>query len=223
MFRSLIYKEWIKLRLYWTLILVAHLLFCVYLCLQLRSAFKLRDALSVWSTWIFKGYLFFRPCKNIPLLAGIVLGCLQFFPEILSKRLRLVLHLPLREERAVAAHLLAGLLLLTLALLPGLLLLAGCSALYFPREFLVNFCYIYTPWFLGGFAAYLLTVFTLVEPTWRLRVTCLLFSAGLLKLFYFGSFYDGWRRLLPGLVLATAALFLLPLLSANRFSKGYGS
>lgn len=223
MFRALVYKEWIKLRLYWTLMCLAHFLFCAYLCLQLRHAFKVRDALSVWGNWVFKGYLFFRPDKNIPLLLGIVLACLQFFPEILNKRLRLVLHLPLPEERAVGVHLAAGLFLLTLALLPGLLLLAVCGAIYFPREFLFNLWFIYLPWCLGGYAAYLLTVFTLVEPTWRLRVTCLLFSAALLKLFYFDSFYDGWRRLLPGLALTTAALFLLPLLSSNRFSKGYGS
>jgi hypothetical protein len=223
MFRALVFKEWIKLRLYWTLMCLAHFLFCVYLCLQLRHAFKLHDALSVWSNWVFKGYLFFKSDKNIPLLLGVVLGCLQFFPEILNKKLRLVLHLPMPEERAVGVHLVAGLFLLTLALLPGLLLLAVCGAIYFPREFLLNFGFIYLPWFLGGYAAYLLTAFTLVEPTWRLRITCLLFSAALLKLFYLDSFYDGWRRLLPGMALLTLALFLLPLLSANRFSKGYGS
>ena len=223
MFKALVYKEWIKLRLYWTLMFLAHLLFCVHLCLQLRHAFKLHDALAVWNNWAFKGYLFFKPAKNIPLLLGVVLGCLQFFPEILNKKLRLVLHLPLAEDRAVAVHLLAGLFLFTLALLPGLVLLAVCSASYFPWEFLLNFWFIYLPWFLGGYAAYLLTVFTLVEPTWRLRVTCLLLSAALLKLFYLDSFYDGWHRVLPGMVLLTVALVLLPLLSSNRFSKGYGS
>lgn len=44
----------------------------------------------------------------------MVLGALQFLPETLNKRVRLVLHLlPLGEERVIGRHLLAGLLSLT--------------------------------------------------------------------------------------------------------------
>ncbi|MDR3456788.1 MAG: hypothetical protein P4N60_05040 [Verrucomicrobiae bacterium] len=223
MLKSLAYKEWIKLRLYWALIFLANLAFTVFLCLQLRRVCKTNELLAVWSNWLFKDYLFFRACEYGPLLLGVIFGSLQFFPEIINKRLRLVLHLPLGEARAVGAHLLVGLGLLTLIFLPAAGLLAGYAGIWFPREFAVNLAYVYAPWLLGGYAAYILAAFTLLEPTWRLRVFFFLFSAALVRLYFFTPYYDSYGRVLPGLGLLTAALTILPLLSAHRFGKGYGS
>ena len=134
MFKALLYKEWIKLRFYWSILFVANLVFCGFLCFRIRYMYQLHDAFIIWSNWINKGFLFYRACHYVPLLLGIVLSCLQFFPETLNKRLRLVLHLPLSEERSVSIHLLAGLLLLTAALAPGLALIALTGARYFPPE-----------------------------------------------------------------------------------------
>ena len=223
MFKSLLYKEWIKLRLYWLLLFVVNMAFCGFLCLRLRHIYRINDAIAVWSNWIFKGFLFYRLCQYVPLLLGVVLGCLQFFPETLSKRLRLVLHLPLGENRAASIHLAAGLLLLALVYLPGLALIAASGAFYFPAEFQSNLLLTYTPWLLGGFAAYLLTAFTILEPTWRLRVVYLLFSAALLRLYFLEDFYNSYLQVMLWLVIGTALLFVFPLLSTYRFGKGYGS
>jgi hypothetical protein len=223
MFKALLYKEWIKLRLYWSVLLVANLAFSGFLCLRLRHIFQLHDAVTVWSNWIFKGFLFYRSCQYVPLLLGIVLGCLQFFPETLNKRLRLVLHLPLSEEWSVSIHLLAGLLLLTALLVPGLAVIAFTGAHYFPCEFQACLWLTYAPWVLGGYAGYLLTAFLVLEPTWRVRIVGLLLSAALLKLFYQDDFYNGYLRVLAWVAAWTAGLFLLPLLSTHRFGKGYGS
>ena len=223
MFKSLLYKEWIKLRLYWLLLFVVNLAFCGFLCLRLRHVFRLNEAVAVWSNWIFKGFLFYRLDEYVPLLLGVVLGCLQFFPETLSKRLRLVLHLPLGENRAAAIHLAAGLLLLTVVYLPGLALIAGSAAFYFPPDFQSNLLLTYTPWLLGGFAAYLLTAFTVLEPTWRLRVVYLLYGAALLRLYFMEDFYNSYLRLMVSLAVGTALLFVVPLLSTYRFGKGYGA
>jgi hypothetical protein len=223
MFKALLYKEWIKLRLYWSLLLVTNLVFCGFLCFRIRHMYQLHDAVMIWSNWLSKGFLFYRSCHFVPLLLGIVLGCLQFFPEKLNKRLRLVLHLPLSEERSVSVHLLAGLLLLTAMLVPGLALIALTGAHYFPPEFQSNLWLTAAPWLLAGYAGYLLTAFNVLEPTWRLRIVGLLFSAALLKLFYLDDFYNAYFRVLSGAALWTAGLFLLPLLSTHRFGKGYGS
>lgn len=223
MFKALAYKEWIKLRLYWGLMFLAHLIFCLFLCLQLRRVCMINEPLPVWQNWLFKDYLFFRPVEYGPLLLGLLFACLQFFPETVGKRLRLVLHLPLGEEPAIGTHLLVGLGLLTLAFLPGILVLVGYSAVWLPREFLVHFGYIYAPWLAGGYAAYLLAVFTLLEPTWRLRIFYFLLSASLVRLCYLPSNYDSYGRVLPWLAVLLAGLVVLPLLSAHRFGKGYGS
>jgi hypothetical protein len=223
MIKSLLYKEWIKLRLYWWLLFAANLAFAGFLALSVRHVFELREAFVVWSNWITKGYLFFRSAQYVPLLIGIVLGCLQFFPEILNKRLRLVLHLPLGEEKAVSIHLAAGLLLLGLILAPGLLLVLAAGAVYFPSEFQSVVWFTYGPWLLAGFAGYLITAALLLEPTWLSRVFYLMLGAALLRLFYLDGFYNAYLRILPWVALGTAALFVVPLLSTNRFGKGYGS
>ena len=138
MFKATFYKEWIKLRLYWLLLLAANLGFAGYLSLRLRAVHEFNAAVTIWDAWIFKGYLFFNPYHYAPLVTGLLMGGLQFLPEIFSKRIRLVLHLPIGEERVIAQHLLAGLLLLTLILAPVTALFALAGGIYFPAEFQRN-------------------------------------------------------------------------------------
>lgn len=219
-FRATFYKEWIKLRLYWLLMLLGSAGFAAFLSLRLRNVHQFHDAVSIWSAWIFKGYLFFASYQYFPLAAGVVLGALQFLPETLNKRVRLVLHLPLGEERVISHHLLAGLLLLTLIFAPAVALFGLTSRLYFPAEFQRNLVLTLAPWLLGGYAGYLLTATLLLENSWRHRVFYLLSGGAALRLFYLGEFYDGYLRVLLPLALWTVALFTLPLFSSYRFRKG---
>ena len=223
LFRATLFKEWVKLRLYWALLLAGSFGFSAFLCLRLRNVHQFYDAVSIWGAWIFKGYLFFAPFRYFPLGAGVVLGALQFLPETLGKRVRLVLHLPLGEERVISHHLLAGLLLLTLIFAPAVALFALAGWLYFPVEFQRNLALVLAPWLLAGYAGYLLTATVLLENSWRYRVFYLLLGAGALRLFYLGDFYDVYLRVLPGFALWTAALFTLPLFSSYRFRKGLES
>jgi hypothetical protein len=220
LFRAILFKEWIKLRLYWALMLVGSVGFAAYLCLRLRNVHQFHDAVSVWSAWMFKGYLFFAPFRYVPLGLGVALGALQFLPETLNKRVRLVLHLPLGEERVISHHLLAGLLGLGLVLLLAAALFALTGWVYFPAEFQRNLWLTFAPWILAGFAGYLLTAALLLENAWRHRVLYLLLGGAALRLFFLGDFYDVYQRVLAGFALWTVALFLLPLLSSHRFRKG---
>lgn len=220
MFKAIIYKEWIKLRLYWVLLLAANLGFAAYLSLRLRAVHEFNAAVTIWGAWIFKGYLFFNPYHYAPLVTGILIGGLQFLPEIFSKRIRLVLHLPLGEERVIAQHLGTGLLLLTLILVPVAALLAFTGGIYFPAEFQRNLWLTLAPWLLAGYVAYLLTATLLLETTWRYRIIYLLLGGAALRLFFLGDFYDTYLRVLPAFALWTVILFSLPLLSSYRFRKG---
>ena len=75
-----------------------------------------------------------RPERCLPLAAGVLLGALQFLPETLNKRVRLVLHLPLGEEGVISQRLLAGLLLLTPVFAPAVALFGLTGWLYFPAQ-----------------------------------------------------------------------------------------
>ncbi|MGC3960053.1 MAG: hypothetical protein QM813_19620 [Verrucomicrobiota bacterium] len=222
-FQATFYKEWIKLRFYWLLLLVGNTGFAIFLSLRLRNVHQFHDAVSIWSAWIFKGYLFFAPYQYVPLAAGVVLGALQFLPETLSKRVRLVLHLPLGEERVIAHHLLVGLLLLTFIFAPAVALFGLTGWLYFPPEFQRNLVLTLLPWGLAGYVGYLLTATVLLENAWRFRIAYLLLAAASLRFFYRGEFYDVYQRVWPALALWTGLLFLLPLYASYRFRKGLGA
>ncbi len=222
-FRATLYKEWIKLRFYWVIMLVGSAGFAAFLSLRLRNVHQFHDAVRIWSVWIFKGYLFFAAYEYVPLAAGVFLGAAQFLPETLNKRVRLVLHLPLGEERVISHHLLAGLALLTSILIPALVIFDLTSWLYFPAEFQRNLALTLGPWLLAGYAGYLLTGTLLLENSWRHRVFYLLFGSAALRLFFLGDFYDVYLRLWLPFTLWVVALFVLPLFSSYRFRKGLGS
>jgi hypothetical protein len=223
LFQATFYKEWIKLRLYWVLLFSGSLVFAAFLSLRLRSVHQFHDAVSIWGAWIFKSYLFFEPYEYVPAGAGVVLGALQFLLETLNKRVRLVLHLPMNEERVISHHLLAGLLLLTLIFLPATAIFTATGWMYFPVEFQQNLALTLSPWLLAGYASYLLTASVLLETSWRHRVFYLLLGGGALSLFYLGDFYDVYKRVLPVMAGWVAALFVLPLFSSHRFRKGIDS
>lgn len=199
---------------------VASTAFAVFLFFRLRYVFAVNDPVMVWNTWITKGWMFFRAYQYAPFCMGIVLGVLQFLPEVQAHRVRLVLHLPLNEERAVGIHLLAGTALLVLALIPAVLIFVIGGAIYFPGEWQGNLLNVLAPWLLAGFGAYFGAAALLLENNWRHRVVYLLLFAGGLRLYWFEEFYDGYARILPPLALWVACLALVPLFSTFRFRKG---
>ena len=213
------FKERVKLGYPWLMLVLGSGVFAAYLSLRLRNVHQFHDAVSIWGAWIFKGYLFFSPYQYYPLAAGVLLGALQFLPETLNKRIRLVLHLPLGEERVVAHHLLAGILMLTMVFAPAIVLFEIAGRAYFPREFQPNLAFALGPWLLGGYAGYLLAATLLLESSWRHRIFYLLFGSAAIRLFYLGEFYDVYARVLLPLTLWVIALFVLPLFSSYRFRK----
>jgi len=222
MISALLYKEWIKLRLWWLLALVACLGFAVILVLRLQHAIEMNGAAMVWSAWLTRGYLFFRPFQHVPLVLGAVAALLQFLPEIQNHRIRLVLHLPLGENRAVGVHLAAGLLFVASCCLASLTVFSWAAYAWFPEEYQGVLLRTFTPWLLAGAGAYLLGAAALLETQLWNRCLLLLIAVGALRLGLRESFFDSYRPLLPWLSLWTVLLVSLPLYASLRFRKGLG-
>lgn len=217
---ALFHKEWIKLRLWWTLMTVAGIAFALFLFFKLRYVYTVNDSAAVWNAWITKAWLWFRAYQYAPLVFGVALGFLQFLPEVQAHRIRLVLHLPLGETRAVAIHLLAGVILLTLTLLPAILLFVIAGICYFPAEWLYNLYTVIAPPLLVGYGAYFAVSAILLETNWRHRVFYLLLCLGGLRLYMMETAFDSYSRILAPLALWALALVILPLFSSYRFRKG---
>lgn len=222
MFRALFFKEWIKLRLWWVLIAAANLGYALLLVAKLRRVIEVNSALMVWSAWLYKGYLFYRPYQYTPVVLGVLFATLQFLPEVQQQRIRLVLHLPVGEDKAVSAHLGAGLLLLAGCVIPAYLIFAATSAYYFPGEYQGVLLRTFLPWLLAGFGSYLVVAGSLLENNWWNRTLLLLVGFASLRLLLLERFYDSYSPILPPLLPWTALLFLLPLYSSLRYRKGLG-
>ncbi|MCD8483281.1 MAG: hypothetical protein LR015_11835 [Verrucomicrobia bacterium] len=134
-FSAFFYKEWIKTSKVWWLLFAANLAVAIFVCLRLHNSFRLGDPASNWGSWVFNSSTFFLRYNYLPVLTGLLLAVVQFLPEILNKRIRLFLHLPLNEEKAVVLHLLIGVLLLALAVTPAVVLILTVGLWYFPIEF----------------------------------------------------------------------------------------
>lgn len=217
---SLFYKEWIKLRLWWIIMTIASTAFATFLFFKVRYIFATNDPLAIWNAWMTKGWLWFRAYQYTPVIAGVILGILQFLPEVQARRIRLVLHLPLCETRAVAIHLAAGAALLTLAILPAIMLFIIGGAHHFPAEWRHNLFTVLAPPVFAGYGAYFAAAGILLEANWRHRVLYLLLALGGLRLYAMEHAFDSYQRILAPLALWAFALALVPLFSSYRFRKG---
>lgn len=119
MFSAIFYKEWIKTRRTVGLILLLLVALLVYALVQMGQTLRVNGAVQAWSAVLLKDMsLVPEVTKWFPLLTGLLLGVAQFIPEMTDKRLKLTLHLPLRESKIVFVTLLYGIAVLSAAFLP---------------------------------------------------------------------------------------------------------
>ena len=218
--RAVIFKEWVKLRVPWLVLLLLVTGCALYLCLNIRRLFALHDAVAIWNTWMGKGFLFWHSVTFLPLLSAIIIGVWQFLPETILHRIRLSLHLPLGEDRVIALHVLTGLLALTLLWLPSLLLFTITALAFFPPEIIGHLLWGLAPPLTAGYATYFLVVSLHLESRWRMRMVLLLLAAGALPLFFLPGLYEHYSRVMWLFAAWTAGLFLLPLAAGRRFREG---
>jgi hypothetical protein len=219
-FGAILRKEWSKLRWPWIALIVLPLVHSSILCLQVRRLFVLHDAANVWSTWLGRGYLFFSPYLWWPLGTALLLAVWQFLPELQNRRFRLSLHLPCSESRIVLSHLAVGLFALGTTLVLPTVIFALTTSRFFPAEFWPHLFWGLAPSFVGAAYLYFCAAATLLEPSWRIRAWLALLGAGLLPVFLPGGWYEVHARILPWLLLWTAACVLLPLWTGQRFREG---
>ena len=216
----LLIKEWAKLRLPAALLLAAGTAWALYLVLRVRQLYAIYDAEAIWHAWLTKGLLFLSPYQYVPLAIGVLIGVLQFLPEIQRARIRLALHLPLDEDRLVLHHLGLGLGAITLLWVPAAVLFTGMATIYFPAEYLGHLLAWLAQIVLAGYAAYLLIAAGFLEPAWPVRIVYLLIALGALPMYFAGEFYDAHLRILPVITAWTAALILLPVVACRRYREG---
>ena len=215
------YKEWIKTR--WALLLIL-IVTCGYVGYELLNFLRAIGAMGgahIWIAMITKDEpMFVRHLQYIPMMAGVALACVQFFPEMYHKCLKLTLHLPCSHLRMMFEMLGFGLVALLVCFgLNYLILWLGMRPSLAP-ELYGKMLLVALPWYLAGFAAYLLSAGIILEGSWARRIFNLVVMFLCLKVFYLSSFPGTYVPFLPCLVVFVLACILLPWISIDRFKKG---
>ncbi|MDR2086702.1 MAG: hypothetical protein LBP72_05955 [Dysgonamonadaceae bacterium] len=220
MYQSIVYKEWIKTQKVIWLLLAVFLGLGIYSFMKIAEDVRLTGTAAYWEAIIQKDISLFPFFKYAPLLSGFLLGITQYLPELQYKRLKLTLHLPLNENRILSLMLLYGFSvagLLQFLTLSGLLL--GLSFLFTTEIVYVVFWKL-LPWFIAGWAAYLLTAWVCLEPLWKRRISNMIAGICVLSFFFIQSKSGAYQPFIPYLATFVLIAFSFPFYSVMRFKEG---
>lgn len=221
MLQALFYKEWIKSR---RLIFLIGIIFAgaiIYTFINIGQTFRVEGSVQAWADIILKDAPVFPLILQwLPLLAALSVSFAQFIPEIMNKRLKLTLHLPMPETKIISIMLLYGLLMLVIAyLLTYAVLMSGLS-FYYPSEIKVAAFEKSLPWFAAGIAGYLLAAWVCLEPVWKQRICNAFISVCILSLFFIKALSGAYFTLLPFLLIIIIVCYGMPFYSTARFKEG---
>ena len=220
MWKSIVYKEWIKIRRITVILFILGILVIMGIYSGVRHDLVLTNAELVWVKIMIMNYVYFTLLKFIPLIIGLLVGIAQFLPETVDKRIKLTLHLPVNEETVVLKMIGFGLFSLSLVYGIMLLLFYSLGSYYFPYEIAGTSLLTIVPWFLAGLAAYFLIAFIIMEPIWKYRIFYIVFGTSLISLFFKGGAVGDYTPVLSSLLLLVVLSSISTLFSIYRFRKG---
>jgi len=220
MWKSIVYKEWLKIRWFFVGYTLLGILGIGYLFLTVKHSFAFNGGKNTWNIVLFLGHQFFSPLKYVPLAGGLTIAIAQYFPETVNKRIKLTFHLPLGENKILLMMHAFGSISLLLSFLIFFGLFTGFSLIYFPVQMVADSLISIFPWFLAGFSAYFLVALIVLEPAWKFRLFYSLVGGFFLTIYYTSAVTAAYGPANTGLFVLTAFLSIALLFSAHRFRKG---
>jgi hypothetical protein len=220
MFKAIAFKEWLKIR--WTFLAMG--LVCagitVNVALDISQLMTLEKATNVWSYVILMQYPFYSSFRYVPLLVGIAVAVAQFVPEVLQARLKLALHLPLRENQVLLWMVAYGAGMVTALLMVTLLAAVAVTARSFPSEVVASMVCTMAPWFVAGIISYFLAATIVVEPRWIRRAFLIVLAYGFLDALVLPVAIEAYHPSILWFVLLGLLTTTGVVLSGHRFRKG---
>ncbi len=220
MWKSVIFKEWIKLKWIAVIYLLFALLAVGYVFIRVRHDMAFHEAKNYWYSILFQGFQYFRTLKFVPLAGGLAIAIAQYFPETINKRIKLTFHLPREENGMLLLMMGFGVTSLFLCYTLAFLLFLILSTIFFPAEIIMAAVISIAPWFLGGFTLYFFVATIVLEPVWLFRLLYLIAASVVVPLFFKPAVTGGYA---PVNLILTGIMCLLSvslLFSGYRFRKG---
>lgn len=220
MYKALAYKEWLKVK--WVVIacFILEIILLAYIFTSLRAIFEYNGAVTIWSTIIYRQYMYFDIIKYVPFLMGIVIAVAQYLPEISDMKLKLTLHLPMDENKVLLFLNFYGVSILFSIFLPFIFILIIGSIIVFPAELVYATFLTISPWFLAGFLSYFFTTSILIEPTWKRRMAIAVIGFFMINQFLIESIYGAYQRIIVQLLIFTFLFNYVHMISGLRFKRG---
>lgn len=220
MIKHLIYKEWLKTRWFALISFLLAAGMVIYIFISVRSGFVTMSGIDYISMLMTYKIQFFAHFRYIPLIIALLIGLSQFVPEVIDKRIKLSLHLPIGNITVIYTMVAYGFCLLLLILSASILLFTGLLSFYLPVEILKPALQTMLPWILGGFTAYFLVSMIALEPIWKFRFLYILVTWRILLLFFGELPIGNAVTLYPVLLALTVVASMAPVYTSHRFNKG---
>ena len=220
MIRSILLKEGLKLRWMFLAALAVNVGFCVKVFLDIRQQMAAEHAQMVWYQAVHLQTVFQYQMRHLPLLTGLALASAQFVPELLGRRMRIVLHLPVAREAMLAWSLLAGLghVLVVIGVVAVLTHLTMTR--FFPAEVSLSALVTMAPWYAAGLVSYLGAAAVLLEPRWPRRIFMALVFGTVASMLLMGRGYGWFSPALPWLPVLLPLALLSVFEPCRRFHQG---
>lgn len=217
---GIFYKEWLKVK--WTVLgsLLLLVLLLVYMFINVMYDIKFSSGSVYWNSILFKSEHYYHLLKFIPLLIGLAIAMVQFIPETVDKRLKLTLHLPIRENTALLGMLAFGSGIVVAISLFQILMFFCVSLVFFPIEIVKPAIISLLVWNFAGILAYLWMIFVLVEPVWKKRILYSLVGITCTSMFLVPASMGATLPSIPYYMFIMAASFPAMIFGAWRFRKG---
>ena len=221
MFKSMIYKEWLKTGTAIVCMALMLIGFTAYDFLALAKNASLQGYGFLWSYAVGKYSILVDNLIYLPVICGLALAAAQFIPETYRKCLKLTLHLPMPQLRTVSIMQGYG-----LAVLLGLFIIQSASLGIFLSHYLVSdivwrILFSLLTWYCAGLCAYIWAGAIILEPAWRMRIFETVLMLAILSTFFLSSQMMGYScGLLPLAIVTTIAALPLSHYSVRRFKDG---
>ena len=221
MFKSMIYKEWLKT---WTAIACLMLMligFTSYDFLALAKNASLQGYGFLWSYAVGKYSILVDNLIYLPVICGLAIAAAQFIPETYRKCLKLTLHLPMSQLRTVSIMQGYGLVVLLVFFIIQAASLGIFLGHYLVADIVWRILFSLLTWYCAGLCAYIWAGAIILEPAWRMRIFETVLMLALLSTFYLSSQMMGYScGILPLATVTTLAAFPLIHYSVRRFKDG---
>ncbi len=216
--KSLLFKEWLKIR--WTYLGMFSVMLAtiIYSYLNISHTIELNGAPAFWEFVIYKKLTLGKDLFYIPLVTGILVAIVQYYPEINNGRLKLTLHLPVEERKILFTMVLLSGTLLLIGFLINLAIFGFVLAILLPIEVVQANLFFILPVFIAGLTAYFLTAAIMVEPVWSRRIPLIVFTTGILS--YILQTGDFTNSLLTGAFIFALLSSITILLSGHYYKRG---